>query len=211
MKQNLILPLHGVRVEYKNGERLYYLAGINSDWQKEAITKLTILDPNCIIVCPFEDEDLLEMSIPGSEDGEGEIKYPSIMFLTKSAWKNYYMEQASFYGAIIFWLPYVELDDIVNPTIVRNICTTHRYLGRWILKSANPEEFSLDKEIHKGGRVSLVVGIEKGGFISTLGADVSLEDDYNRSFKVHETLQETLESAVRLAKRTCPFPSLLQD
>ena len=102
-KPNLIVPKPREHYIYESAlpknTRLYFLYGLysqDSPWMKWAIEKLTELDPEGHIACPYGYfDDISEVFHNGMTTSE---------FRTK--WNQYYMDLAAANGCSIFWFPF---------------------------------------------------------------------------------------------------------
>lgn len=212
MRKNLILPKNGVVLNLKKGERLYFLAGPirgGGDWQAKAIKLLTEKDPDCYIVCPCRYDsghELFKFSLlPDTESsgGDGEVSN-SIEFPNQTLWERYYLEQASYYGSIIFWLPCENKENPRKKGGGPYARDTYGEIGRWSLKSSKPYQFSLN---NYSPRVNVVFGAEKD--FPGLGViKKNLEADYSGTpiaqSVVYSSIGETISEAIKLAKTFNP-------
>lgn len=196
---NLILPKNFVDVDFSSNQHLYFLAGPirgAGDWQKEAIKLISKKDKNCYIVCPCrynETHELFKYSLNPKSGKKNLEKFPN-----QTMWERYYLEIASYYGAIVFWLP---LESETNPRAKEDgpyARDTMGEVGRWSIRHS----YSLGLKI-KGRnkkRVNLVIGAEEG-FPGLKVIVKNLNADHGKKFKINDTLLGTINSAIRLAKK----------
>ncbi len=170
---------------------LYYLAGLEDDydsWQLEAVNMLFDFDPGCIVVCSrgiyIKNSTLYLIDSSGRN---------SCLYLT---WKQHYMGIASYYGAIVFWIP----------SGVKNIsgrcnsnacgCDVYSDLWDWSIRHAHPDEFSFLKTDKK--RVNLSIGIDKN-FVSraTIEKNFMLTNKFS-PITIQDTLEKTIKNGVVL-------------
>ncbi|MEJ0002288.1 MAG: hypothetical protein WDN09_03940 [bacterium] len=147
-KIKLILPSDNVGFDLKEGERLYFLAGPirgGGGWQFKAIKMLAELDPWCYIACPHGHILGLELyKYPF------EVKNHFISFPNQTLWERHYLEQASWHGAVIFWLP---CEDKYGPREGGNYARdTRGEIARWSLKSARFLDYSLHQDSLQNAR-----------------------------------------------------------
>lgn len=210
----LILPntKMGVVLDLREGERLYFLAGPirgNENWRAKAISLLHEKDPFCYIACPrpyATDHELSRFQIkptelPRSTDDEREWPEYALPFENQTMWERYYLERASYYGSVIFWLP---CEDKLNPRKEGPYARdTYGELPRWSLKSANPDFFSFSKSNHSSRVVNLTIGAEKD-FPGLSVIQKNLNADHGGEFIIYPTLEETINEAVRKGKKVNP-------
>ncbi len=220
MRKNLILPNNGVLLDLKSGERLYFLAGPAKgapDWQTEAIKALQILDPNCFIVCPrYYDEghENFELALPPTyKEGESASagNSPILSFEKGAHWDRYYMEIASFFGCIIFWLPCEDQDKPRPKEFGPYAQDTYGEIGRWSIKMSDPDKYSHQRYDR---RVNVVMGAEPdfpGLSVIKVNIDADLKRADNYPFVIHNSLEDTLRAANRLARKTNPSPMNYND
>ena len=212
-KINLILPKMGVEIDFNEGNRLYFLGGPiqgGGDWQSIAIDMLSKLDPNCYIACPCRystDHWLFKHPIHLiCEKSKQGLEFPN-----QTLWERYYLERASYYGAIIMWLP---CEDEANPRADGSPYAQDTYgeLGSWRVKAANPPAFSFERgrmrrHFH---RVNLVIGAESN-FPGLKTIQKNFNDEFKREYIIYSSLKETVENAVALAKRNIPSTQIFQN
>jgi len=196
-KINLILPVNGIKIPFNEGEHLYFLAGPikgGGDWHSKAIYALSEEDPGCYICSPksyTSDDPLFQHSL---------LSDNSFSFADQTSWERYYMELASHYGTIIFWLPG---ESVTNPREDGNYARdTRGEIGRWSIRSA----FSLNP-IKAGAPVNIVVGGESN-FSGIRVIEKNLKLDHGGFFPVYSSLKETIKNAVRKAfskKQAVPY------
>lgn len=219
----LILPntKMGVVLDLKQGERLYFLAGPirgAGDWQAKAIKLLHEKDPFCYIVCPSRydiNHELFKYRIkptelPRETDDERELPEYALPFENQTMWERYYLEKASYFGSIIFWLP---CEDNSNPRKKEDgpyAQDSYGELGRWSIKSSKPEEFCSEKGKFVTKRVNLTVGAEKD-FLGLKTIQKNFNADHGEEFTIYPTLQETIVEAVRKGKKSNPQPMNFND
>lgn len=200
---NLILPntKKGVVLNLNLWERIYFLAGPikgGGDWQARAIKLLHEQDPHCYIACPCRygpEHELFQYQIEPTKILGKKDDY-ALSFETQVLWERYYLEYASQYGSIIFWLP---CEDTVNPrkdgAYARD---TSGELGRWSIRSARPSGFP-NQHIPTSNYVNLTIGAEEG--FPGLGViRKNLDADHGKLFMVYQTLESTIEEAIRKGK-----------
>lgn len=200
-KIKLILPKNSIVLDLQKTERLYFLAGPISgadDWQAKAIKMLHSKDPGCYIVCPSrydESHELMKYSMIPTESMEGELSFPN-----QTMWERHYLELASWYGSIIFWLP---CEDSANPRAKEDgpyARDTYGELGRWSIRSGR-KIIPLDYFLHTPleWRVNLTVGAEKN-FHGLSVIQKNLDGDHRQPFQIYSSLEDTISAAVKLAK-----------
>lgn len=219
----LILPERGVVLDnLQQGERLYFLAGPirgAGDWQAKAIQLLHEKDPFCYIACPCRydiDHELFRYHIkatelPRSTDDEREWPEYALEFPNQTMWERYYLEQASYHGCIIFWLP---CEDPKNPRKKEDgpyARDTYGEIGRWSLKSSNHFQFSLENRLH---RVNVVIGAEEN-FPGLSVIKTNFEADHSETpifpGTIFPSLDKTIAEAVKIGKIFNPQPMNFND
>jgi len=212
-KINLILPKVGVEIDFNlEGNRLYFLGGPISgggDWQAIAIDIISKLDPGCYIACPrnYSTEHWLFKSSVQlvCENLKNVLEFPN-----QTLWERYYLPRASYYGAIIMWLP---CEDEIKPRIINGPYAQDTYgeLGSWRVKSANPHVFSFErgKMRRHFHRVNLVVGAESN-FPGLKTIQKNFDDEFGRPYHIQSTLKDTIEKAIALAKKNIPNTKIFQ-
>ncbi|KKQ34454.1 MAG: hypothetical protein US50_C0048G0001 [Candidatus Nomurabacteria bacterium GW2011_GWB1_37_5] len=166
----LILPNNnkGVVLDLKQGERLYFLAGPirgGGDWQAKAIRVLNKKDPFCYIACPCRYDISHELSkyqlkpteLPRSTDDEREWPEYALDFPSQTMWERYYLEHASWFGSIIFWLPCENKENPRKKEDGPYARDTYGELGRWSIRSKKPDRFP-NQYLSGGSHLNLVVG-----------------------------------------------------
>ena len=201
----------GFEIDFNEGSRLYFLGGPISgggDWQSIAIDMISKLDPDCYIACPCRyntDHRLFKHPIYLiCEKGKQDLEFPN-----QTLWERYYMERASYYGAIIMWLP---CEDELNPRVVGPYAQdTYGELGSWRVKAANPHVFSFErgKMRRHFHRVNLVVGAESN-FPGIKTIQKNFDDEFGRPYHIYSTLRETIDNAIVLAKKNIPNTKIFQ-
>lgn len=190
MKKNLILPKKGFRYNRDTNSRIYFLAGPvrgGGDWQSTAINRLNQLDSNCEIVCPCRYPADHPMSDYAIKTDVG-LPTSQIEFESQTKWERYYLELASKYGAIIFWLG---LEDVNNPRPKESgpySRDTYGELGRWSIRSARD-------------KARVVVGANPR-FSGLKAIQENFDGDHGFSFRIYHSLEFTLKQAVKLAGNT---------
>ena len=204
MKLDLILPKNGVIVHMQNsGTRLYFLAGPirgAGDWQAKAIKLLAEKDPGCIIACPCrytEEHELFKYSVEPTLRID---KQPELTFARQTLWERHYLNIASIYGSVIFFLAE---EDSNNPRAKSDGPygrDTYGELGRWSMRSARA-----DAIVRSGGgtKVNLVIGADPD-FSGLSVIQANFDEDHGYEFPIYNTLEETISQAVTLAKKTNP-------
>jgi hypothetical protein len=196
---NLILPKNFVDVEFGNKQRLYFLAGPirgAGDWQKEAIKMIAAKDKNCYIVCPCrydENHELYKYSLAPKLGKKNLEKFPN-----QTMWERYYLELASYYGAIVFWLP---LESKTNPRAKEDgpyARDTMGEIGRWSIRHSYGLGLKIKGRNKK--RVNFIIGAEEE-FPGLKVIMKNLNADHGKKFKINNTLNSTINSAIRLAKK----------
>lgn len=195
----LILPNtnnNGVLLNLKQGERLYFLAGPikgGGDWQAKAIQLLQQKDPFCYIACPHSYDihhELFKYQMPPTE---------ALCFENQTMWERYYMERASWFGSIIFWLP---CEDKQNPRkngpYARD---TYGEIARCSVKSSKPEIFSFNKGYNR--RFNVIIGAEKD-FLGLNGIKKNSNADHAGVFDFYSNLEDTITAAVKKGKEWNP-------
>ncbi len=210
----LILPNNnlGVILDLQQGERLYFLAGPikgGGTWHKDAIELLHKKDPFCYIVCPkpYDSRHRLRPTKQerSTDDERGFTEY-ALRFPSQTAWERYYLERASYYGSVIFWLPQ---EDVNEPRKDGSPYARDTYgeLGRWSLRSSKPHYFCFKEN---EDRVNLVIGAEKY-FPGLSVIQKNLDGDHGSPFQIYTTLEDTISEAVKLGKKSNPQPMNFND
>jgi hypothetical protein len=172
--KKLILPKDGVAPRPEKNEHLYFLAGPSrgNNWRAEAINIISKKDSDCCIVNPNDKEFI-----------------PCYMLPNRTLWERHYMEIASHYGCIIFWLP--------KPTFCTRLWPQRLYgrdtygeLGRWSIRNA----YQIDPP------VKLVIGAEEE-FPGLKIIQRNLNADHEREFTIYHSLEETINQAIILASK----------
>ncbi len=207
----LLLPRAGVVPTLGPKSHLYFLAGPikgGEDWHTEAIELLLQQDPDCFIACPREygeDHSLRKFCVPSEYVSPGAFKkmtkqFPGfqLSFSNNTSWERFYMGLASYYGAIIFWLPDESKEfPRESGAYARD---TRGEIARWSVKSAHPEVFSMRPGAK---RVNIVVGgdpqFDGMGVIRK-----NLDGDHRHVFPVSMTLKGTITDAVKKAHALDP-------
>lgn len=186
MDKRLILPKKGFLLNTdKDNPRLYFLAGPvmgGGDWRRTAIHRLMELDKDCYIVCPcrYPADDPISWLAIKTDVG---LPTSQIEFESQIKWERHYLELASIYGAIIFWLPVEDKDNPRPKADGPYARDTYGELGRWSVRSS--------KEL-----ATVIVGADpKFSGLSVI--QKNFDEDHGEPFKIHNTLDETLFSAVR--------------
>jgi hypothetical protein len=208
---NLILPKNFYLIPdlYEKKQHVYFLAGPirgAEDWQKDAIKILSEKDPGCYIACPrryTEDHELFQYSLPDNSNeysfAEGDMNQVELKpFENQTTWERYYLNLASFYGSIIFYLP---CEDQQNPRPKEDgpyAQDTYGELGRWIIKSA--KKLSLHDEGKGTARVHLVVGADKN-FFGLRTIQRNFNGDHYTEYPIYSSLEETIDAAITLAQK----------
>jgi hypothetical protein len=205
----VLLPKDGVLLDLQKDERLYFLAGPirgakggYGAWQSKAIELLAKEDPGCIVACPCrwgpENRWYDYRMIPQTKFEDP--SKPLMPFASQTLWERHYLEMASYYGCIIFWLP---TESKTHPRLKKDgpyAQDTYGELGRWSIKSAYPEHFSFQKAPGKPRRVNLVVGGEpKFPGLSTIKKNYSADHRYE--FPLWYDLETTIVRAVHRAMK----------
>lgn len=197
---NLILPKNFVDVNFANKQRLYFLAGPirgAGDWQKKAIKMISDKDKNCYIVCPCrydETHQLYKYSLAPKLGKKNFEKFPN-----QTMWERYYLELASYYGAIVIWLP---LESKIEPRQVEDgpyARDTMGEIGRWSIRHSCGLGLKLKGKRQK--KVNLVIGAQED-FPGLKVIIKNLDADHGKKFKINETLKDTINAAVSLAKKS---------
>lgn len=207
--KSLILPITGVELQLKPGERLYFLAGPiagGGDWQRKAIELLQKRDPNCYIACPRNygpDDTLHRHKLEPTIVTEG---IPRIKFPDQTSWEDYYMQRASWYGAIVFWLPVEDKHSPrKEPPYARD---TYGEIGKWGLKSSQPFFFSFKKpQYNEHEHVNVIFGAEAAfPGLNTIQKNLNL--NHKKEVPIRVSLEDTITAAVQLGKAVNPQPLL---
>ena len=196
---NLILPKKFFDYRPECNRRLYFLAGPirgGGDWQSAAIKILAEKDKNCYIVCPcrYDSSHKLYPHALNIDD-----KQDNGRFSSQTIWERHYLELASFYGAIIFWLP---LESKEAPRPKKDGPYARDTLGeiaRWSVRSAFKLGCKISEEPRKN-RVNVVIGIEQG-FSGLEVIKKNLQADYGHPFKIADSLPELINLAVTIDKK----------
>ena len=117
-------------------------------------------------------------------------------------WEKLPMEQASYNGSIIFWLSYGEQEKNIHNDDLYNH-DLYGQIGRWSIKSSDPDKFCFNQRYSNNKRVNVVIGAEKG----FPGLDIiqkDLDEDHGKHFPIYSSLEETIDAAVELAEKTNP-------
>ena len=184
----------------KAGERVYFLAGPiggGGGWQTRAIELLYDKDPRAYIVCPCTYNGRPEFwefsnSLPDSDHTD------------RTLWERWWLEQSSWYGSIIFWLPG---EDLQNPRIGGQYARdTRGEIGRWSTRSAfQIFAYTRSERPHSNPRLNMIVGADET-FPGLSTIKKNLEYDHKGEYPVCPTLEETIIQAVRLGKKWNPQP-----
>jgi hypothetical protein len=212
----LILPNNGVSLDrLQSGERVYFLAGPirgGDDWQANAIQMLYEKDPFCYIACPCRygpEHPLFQYSLPATESPSSmpeQVEY-EYTFDSQTYWERFYLEEASQRGSVIFWLPCESKENPRKKEDGPYARDTYGELGRWSLRSANPDEFSVEKN---NKRVNVVVGAEEE-FPGLSIIQKNFDGDHEKRFIIYQTLEQTIIEAVKLGKQYNPMPMMFND
>ncbi len=200
-KINLILPKNLIKMSLKKNQHLYFLAGPirgAEDWQKEAIRMLASKDRDCYIICPCRYTKQHELyHFAASLLTANQIVVSK--FRSQTLWERYYLMLASYYGAIIFWLPQ---ENKIAPRRIEDgpyARDTMSEIGRWSIRSAYQLGLTINNKIQK--RVNIVVGIEKD-FLGFKTIKRNLDEDHKKDFSTSSSLKKTIDQAISLAKNT---------
>lgn len=195
-KFSLILPKNGLVLDLKQWEHLYFLAGPIRwawDWQTKTIKMLSKKDTNCYIACPCRYDDkheLFNYSLPATKLSNGDFE---LQFENQTMWERYYLEMASNFGSIIFWLPSQDKENPRKKEDGPYAQDTYGELGRWSIRSAyklNPYEV--------GRHVNLVVGAE-AEFPGLKTIQKNFNDDHKSEYVIYSSLEETIDQAIAMA------------
>jgi hypothetical protein len=200
---NLLLPKDFIDLDLKKQPHLYYLAGPirgAGDWQKEAIKLLAAKDKNCYIVCPCrytKEHELYQWAENFKKKYSG-TAISTTRFSSQTLWERHYLELASYYGAVIFWLP---LESKEAPRAKKDgpySRDTFGEIGRWSLRS----EYKLGLKIKNKNskRVNLVIGADKD-FNGLPVIEKNLKAEHGKNYKISPSLEKTISRAVSLAKK----------
>lgn len=207
IKIKLILPKTVVKINPRV-RNLYFLAGPiqgGDDWQATAAKLLGELDPDCYVVCPCRynnNHELFQYRISDTDSeymaaDENDLFPQTAPFPNQTLWERFYMELASYYGCIIFWLP---KESVLHPRKEGPYAQdTYGEISRWSIKSANVEMFSVREPFYSihPPHANVVIGAEKGFFgLETI--KTNLTADHLREFPVYTSLEETVKAGVRL-------------
>ncbi|MFZ2979144.1 MAG: hypothetical protein WA057_05745, partial [Candidatus Magasanikiibacteriota bacterium] len=173
-------------------------------------------DPNCFIVCPCRYDnthELFQFSLPPTydeliSDDERESPTRTLQFQNQTMWERHYLEQASYFGSVIFWLPSEDSENPRKKETGPYARDTYGELGRWSLKSSKPDQFSIHN--YKGKMVNLTIGAEKD-FHGLSVIQKNFDADHGEPFPIYSTLEETISEAVKLGKKTNPQPMMMND
>ncbi len=187
--RKLILPKAGFKYDPGIHARIYFLAGPirgGGDWQSVAINTIKDADPDSYIVCPYRypvDHPTAWFAVK-SDVG---LSTHQIEFESQTLWERFYLDLASKYGCIIFWLP---VEDIYNPRPKESgpyARDTLGELGRWSVRSAI-----------QGAKV--VVGADSR-FSGLSVIQKNFDGDHGRGFQIHRFLNETIIAGIAIAKK----------
>lgn len=195
----LLLPKKFVPLKLNRGQHVYFLAGPirgADDWQKEAIKLLFKKDKDCYIVCPCrydETHELYKYALHLKPENSLGQDFPN-----QTLWERYYLELASYYGAIIFWLP---LESKINPRRLEDgpyARDTMGEIGRWSIRHAYRIGLKQGQKYHS--RVNLVIGAN-ADFPGLRVIKKNLDADCGHDFKIFSSLDKTISEAVKIAKK----------
>jgi len=211
-KINLILPKMVAEIDFNEEIRLYFLGGpiqSSGHWQTMALEMLSRVDPGCYVACPHE-YNINHWIFKACAQLACENPKNSLEFPNQTLWKRYYLQRASYYGTVIMWLP---CEDPGNPHTDGNTYAqdTRGEIGEWRIKAANPHVFSFErgKMRRHFHRVNLVVGAEPD-FPGLKTIQENFDDEFGRPYLIHNTLKETINTAVSLAKSNTPNTKFFQ-
>jgi hypothetical protein len=227
----LILPKDGVVLDLQKGEHLYFLGGPirgAGDWQAKAIRMLTEKDPACYIACPCRYYEGIKNShelyqyhlpatkLPSETDDIREFPEYVLEFPNQTMWERYYLDMASLWGSIIFWLP---CEDQENPRQKDDgpyAQDTYGELGRWSIRSShniNPYTRGQHSHLVKSSesscmitdeqfrqKIRLVVGAEKN-FPGLKVIQKNFDADHKGKYPIYDSLEKTIDQAIVLANQ----------
>lgn len=220
----LILPTTkmGVALDLKQGERLYFLAGPirgADDWQAKAIELLHQKDPFCYIACPCRYDinhplsrfQIKPTELPRSTDHKRELPEYALPFENQTMWERYYLEHASCFGSVIFWLPCESKENPRKKEDGPYARDTYGELGRWSIRHASSGKGGFSNQyLSAGSHLNLVIGAEEG--FPGLGViKKNLDADHGQPFDIYPNLEETIAAAVKKGKKTNPQPMNFND
>lgn len=168
---------------------LFFLAGPvrgGGDWQRVCCELLERWCGACTIVIPQRYEvghPLYDRQTWGREDG----------FDRQTPWERYYLEPASQFGCILFWLPAIDRTYVSDDPDFCYGRDTRGELGEWRGRS------KILKELGQP-RPKMVVGAERRfPGLSTIkqNFDLALSENY----PIYPTLDETVQQAIEIARR----------
>lgn len=194
----ILLPKDLINLDFSQGQHLYFLAGPirgANDWQHRAINMLIQADNNCYIVCPCRynsDHELYRYALHLRKDFSIELT-----FNNQTEWERYYLELASYYGAIIFWLPAESIDNPRGDEDGPYARDTLGELGRWSIRSAN--QLGMINGNDRMAKVNLSIGAESD-FPGLKVIKRNLDADHGHSFKISESLEDTILKAVGMSQ-----------
>lgn len=183
---SLILPKNHISLDLTSKRHVYFLAGPGSgggDWQAEAIELLSEENPDCYIVCPCRYDTshrLFRYSLPVNSKRE---------FQNQTQWERYYLDLASNFGCIIFWLP---CEDQENPRKDGQPYARDSYgeLSRWSIKSC----YAMEKPIR------MVIGAEEN-FPGLKVIRRNLNEDHGWEYPICDSLEKTVHQAILMANK----------
>lgn len=179
---NVILPQTLVSTEVFDGNYLFFLAGPvqgGEDWQLRAYRLILnrIQNFHAIIPCRYKEPHPLVYRREGGIESH---------FVRQTTWERHYLNMASERGCILFWLP-CESKSEPRKDGQPYARDTYGELGEW-----------RGRKMYNPG-IRLVVGAEKD-FPGLSQITQNFREALGPMFRIHSTLEETVEAAIMLAK-----------
>ncbi|GEM_PF-447768 len=203
---NLILPKNFVNPNLKKNRHLYFLSGPirgAGDWQKNAVKMLADEDRDCYIVCPCrysKRHELYNFSLSSKyKKPFGGSGVAAKKFSSQTLWERYYLELASYYGSIIFWLPLECKDNPRRKNDGPYARETLGEIGRWSVRSAY--KLGLGANNKNKEKVNMIIGIQRG-FSGRKTIKRNLDADHGKNYPIYASLKETINKAISLAKKS---------